>query len=109
LVGYAHATGKQLWSRGADGDVQAVAVSNDGLIYAGGHFELTFAGASRAQLAAVDAATGAVDKFAPLMLGNAFPGVWALVAEPDALFVGGGHTGVGTATAQARYAQFTIS
>jgi outer membrane protein assembly factor BamB len=106
LAGYANSNGQQLWSKTADGDVQAVAVSNDGLVYAGGHFELRFAGVNRAQLAAVNATTGAVDAFAPAMLGNAHPGVWALVAEHDALFVGGGHTGVGTATAQARYAQF---
>jgi hypothetical protein len=108
LVGYGNATGERLWSKGADGDVQAVAVAND-VVYAGGHFAAKFAGADRAQLAAVKATTGAVTAFAPKMLGNAKPGVWALAAEPDALFVGGGHTGVGTATTQARYALFPTS
>jgi hypothetical protein len=108
LAGYANATGNRLWSKSADGDVQAVAVYN-GEVYAGGHFAATFGGASRVQLAAVKATTGAVTAFAPKMLGKPFPGVWALAAAPDALFVGGAFTGVGTATAQARYARFPTS
>jgi outer membrane protein assembly factor BamB len=108
LAAYANDTGRQLWSKGADGDVQAVAVEG-GLVYAGGHFVLKFAGTSRRQLAAVKATTGAVDAFAPQMLGNTHPGVWALVAEPDALFVGGGFTGVSTAPEQEGYAKFPSS
>ena len=108
LTAYANDTGKALWSKGADGDVQAVAVDT-GLVYAGGHFEAQFAGTNRSMLAAVRATTGAVDGFAPKMIGNVHPGVWALAAEPDGLFVGGGFTGVGAATEQAGYAQFPTS
>lgn len=106
LNAYAVDTGKLRWSKFADGNVQAVAVF-DGLVYAGGHFDPVFAGQTRHQLAAVNAGTGVPDPFAPHMI-KPFPGVFALVALPDGLFVGGGFSGVGSATAQAHYAELDL-
>jgi hypothetical protein len=104
LDAYSASSGALSWSDSADGNVQAVA-SAGGLVYAGGHFDPHFAGQTRHQLAAVNATTGALAPFAPAMI-KADPGVFAIDAESDALFVGGGFSGVGSATGQAHYAQF---
>lgn len=104
LNAYGAVSGNQRWTVRADGNIQAVAV-HGGLVYAGGHFDPTFGGHTRHQLAAVDASTGAVDGFAPNLM-KPTPGVWAIAARADYLFVGGGFTGVGQATEQARFAQF---
>ena len=95
---------KPLWIDRNDGNVQAVALS-DGVLYAGGHFGPTFADATRHQLAAVDAATGALLPWDAALGGNDYPGVWALSAGPDFLRVGGGFTTVG-GVPHARYAEF---
>ncbi len=94
------------WSKPANGDVQAVAVVG-GAVYAGGHFDPYFSGHTRYQLSAVKAATGEVYPYAPKMR-TPFPGVMALVARRNALFVGGGFTGVGRAKAQAHFAKFPV-
>jgi PQQ enzyme repeat len=83
---------KAVWNVPGNGDVQAVAV-NAGLVYAGGHFR-TFSGVARTQLAAVSASTGSLNPgFAPKMV-ESYPGVWAMVATPSALYVGGNFAGV---------------
>lgn len=104
LTAYSASSGTIRWAKRADGNIQAVRVV-DGLVYAGGHFDPNFAGVERHQLAAVDAATGTVDSFAPAFI-KPTPGVWAITARPDTLYVGGGFSGVGSHTAQSRYATF---
>lgn len=106
LTAFSSGTDQARWSVTADGNIQAVAVA-DGRVYAGGHFDRRLGGAVRHQLAAVTAGSGSVTAFAPDMI-KPYPGVWALAPRPDALFVGGGFSGVGSATDQAHFAQFTI-
>lgn len=80
----------------ASGDVQAVDVDSDGLVYIGGHFSSYVGqqGNTRTQLAAVDAATGAVDPdFAPVMTDRS-DGVWELVQTSGRLVAGGEFSGV---------------
>ena len=86
-------TGALRWRVYADGDVQVAAYS-DGNAYFGGHFSPDFGGAERTMLAAVNAATGALMPFAPL-LHTAYPGVQALLATPDMLRAGGSFTNAG--------------
>ena len=94
--------GRARWIVRGDGDVQAVAV-RDGVVYAGGHMEGEFGPVERHQLAAVDAATGAVLDYAVPFTGLDQPGIWAVVAEPERLRIGGGFTGIAGSSA-ARYA-----
>ena len=105
LTAFSTGNDQARWAVTADGNVQAVAVS-DGRVYAGGHFDHRFGGAVRHQLAAVTAGSGALTAFAPDTT-KPYPGVWALEPRPDALFVGGGFSGVGDATGQAHFAEFT--
>jgi hypothetical protein len=80
----------------ASGDVQAVDVGSDGLVYIGGHFSSYVGqpGNTRTQLAAVDAATGTVDPgFAPVMTDRT-DGVWELVQASGRLVAGGEFSGV---------------
>jgi hypothetical protein len=105
LASYTGATGARRWVDRADGDVQAVALY-DGIVYAGGHFDPVFNGRQRHQLVAVNAATGALrDDFAPA-LQRPYPGVWALHADADGLWAGGGFLGVAALPAQHRFAFF---
>ncbi|MEZ5098084.1 MAG: hypothetical protein R2731_19600 [Nocardioides sp.] len=58
------ADGGLLWTKEADGEVQAVA-ARAGTAYFGGHFSVRFGAYARSQLAAVDVASGSVLSFAP--------------------------------------------
>jgi outer membrane protein assembly factor BamB len=89
-------TGQMPWPYiHTDGDVQAVAVGPDGYVYLGGHFAQYVRNQNfpRTQMANINAATGAVGPFAPVMY-NSYPGVWTVVATPDRLYVGGTFGGV---------------
>lgn len=102
-------TGAAHWSTRGNGDVQAVSLGFDGLLYVGGHFNTSFGGQDRRQLAAVDPLTGAVDPdFAPKMI-TSYPGVWALAATPAALWAGGHHTAVVCCGRSAYVARFPLS
>ncbi|MFY9915545.1 MAG: LamG-like jellyroll fold domain-containing protein, partial [Nocardioidaceae bacterium] len=93
---YDLSSGKRNWLVHADGDVQALAIAPDGLLYLGGHFNqfVGNAGQKRHQLAAVRPATGKVNrKFHPHMV-TPYPGVWALAATSTRLYAGGSFTGV---------------
>ena len=84
-------TGAPVWGLATvtAGSVSALALSPDGTrLYAGGTFT-TLGGASRSHLAAVDAATGAVD---PTWNPAPDGAVKALAASTHGLFVGGGFT-----------------
>jgi hypothetical protein len=102
-VSWSAATGGIQWTVRSDGNAQAVAVIG-GTVYVGGHFGPTFAGQQRSQLAAVNASNGQVLPWAPDLGTAYFPGVWALVATPDNLLVGGGFRSV-AGQPQARYAE----
>ncbi|WP_068920831.1 PQQ-binding-like beta-propeller repeat protein [Planobispora rosea] len=103
LTAYSLATGTRRWELRADGDVESVAV-RDGKVFAGGHFCPDFAGFTRCDFAAVDAATGAVDgDFAPTSNGQIF----ALDAGPDALRAGGAYSRVNDQSLP-YYAEFPV-
>ena len=91
------------WSVKGDGNVQAVDYAN-GELYVGGHFGPSFASNPRGQLAAVNAANGAVLPFNPNLGTNYYPGIWAIDAGADFLRIGGGFRSV-NGVAQARYAE----
>ena len=97
LAAFDLVTGQQPWPYvHTDGDVQALAVADDGLVYIGGHFAQYVANTSnpRKLLAAVNRTTGLVDpEFAP-RLHTSYPGVWAMAASPTTLFAGGDFSGV---------------
>ena len=95
LVAWDSVTGNRLWSRGADGDVQAVDVEA-GVVYAGGHFGPTFGGNTRYQLVALDAARGAVLPYRVEFTGRLYPGIWDLDADADGLRIAGGFTVAGS-------------
>ena len=94
---YDLATGVPPWpALRASGNVQALTVGGDGLIYIGGHFS-RYVGHrvnARSQLAAVIAATGVVDPHFTPWLYKTYPGVWAMASTPRRLYVGGDFTGV---------------
>ena len=82
-------SGTKLWEDLGDGDVVALAIDGD-TVYAGGHFDNVTAvnGAFvRRKLMALDAATGAVQDWAPTVGGS--HGVWALSARGGGLVAGG--------------------
>jgi PQQ-like domain len=97
MAAYNLVSGRQPWHYvHSDGDVQAVAVGDDGLVYVGGHFGRYVGGVTnvRSLLAAVNRTTGLTDpNFAP-KLYTSYPGVWALAASPSTLYAGGNFTGV---------------
>ncbi|WP_432478548.1 hypothetical protein [Nocardioides sp. GXQ0305] len=104
-------TGTRRWSQHGDGDVQAVRLVGDTL-YAGGHYAPQFGAAGGAQLqrsniAAMDAATGQVLPWAPLLGGTSF-GVWAIDGDADALWVGGGFTRVQGQAGHERITHFLV-
>ncbi len=100
------AASSRLWIRPADGDVQAVDY-RDGIVYFGGHFAGDFYGYDRHQLAAVDA-EGTVLDFRVPFTGLDDPGIWAILAEEDGLYIGGGFQGIYGSKA-ARYGVFSAA
>ncbi len=94
----------------ADGDVQAVTVASDGLVYFGGHFG-QFAGSSntpRTLLAAANPANGSIDpNFAPKLF-TTYPGVWALDSTPSRLYAGGYFTGVRSGTVNNKVPYYAV-
>ena len=82
-------SGSTYWSRGGDGNAQAVDV-HDGVVYVGGHFGPQFSSATRHQLAALDAVRGTLLSYTVAFTGNDHPGIWAVDAGADGLRIGGG-------------------
>jgi len=106
LVALSPRTGDVRWRVRANGDVQAVSFA-DGLVYAGGHFGARFGGQPRIDLAAANAATGAVDPDFKPKVFDRYPGIRALVATPGALYAGGEFSGgVGTRDESPFFATF---
>ncbi len=105
VTAYTTSDGTIRWAAHGDGDVQAIDVSG-GTVYAGGHFDVTFAGQPRAGIVALRAADGAVlPTFAPRVLNGL--GVFAVLAGPDRLRIGGGFE-ILDGTGEQRYAEFPI-
>jgi hypothetical protein len=88
IVAFSSNTAGRVWSKSADGDVQAVGV-RDGVVYAGGHFS-TFTKLARRQLVALSPTNGALFSFTIAFTGSDYPGVWAITADSNALRIGGG-------------------
>ena len=74
--------------------VNGLALTDDGLVWAGGDF-VTEGPEPRAQLAAFDAATGAIASFHRDPSGGALEGVVALAASGSTVYVAGNFTQVG--------------
>lgn len=104
VVAYARATGAIRWQQSGDGDVQGITLSR-GVVYGGGHFDLSFAGQPRAGVVALRASTGALMPFAPQLLNGL--GVFDLLPSDDVLRVGGGFELL-DATNEQRYAEFPV-
>lgn len=101
------ATGRRLWTKFADGDVQAVAFAQ-GRVYAGGHFYKWGSDAAHGRFATLNPTNGAfVDAFRPTVsLGNSGGlGVWAISGTSTSLHLGGDFTVV-SGLSRLRYAQF---
>ncbi len=94
--------GSIAWEVAADGDVQACTYAN-GLVYIGGHFT-SLAHTTRSQVGAADAATGALDGWAPGTNGS----IWAMAADPTAIHLGGTFTRSAGLT-RVGYARFALS
>jgi hypothetical protein len=94
---------RRKWSRGADGDVQAVDVRGTD-VYFGGHFGPTFSDTPAHQLVALTASNGEVQSWQVPFVGIPKPGVWAVDAGEDFLRIGGAFRGIGTTGTAARYA-----
>ena len=104
---YNLSSGAIQWAIAADGNCQVVAVAGTD-VFVGGHFNPQFGTAVRHSLAAVDAATGAIDpSFAPTV-GKAYPGTWALLVTPQGLVVGGAQPDF-SGTTQSYFALFARS
>ncbi|CUR54411.1 exported hypothetical protein [metagenome] len=103
VVAYDLTSGSRRWAAFGDGDVQAVAVS-DNVVYAGGHFGPNFANQTRSGIVALSSTTGGALAFAPQMTGNL--GVWDILPDGDRLRVGGGFQRIDNSGARARYAEF---
>ncbi|MFZ0161431.1 MAG: hypothetical protein WAL50_20565, partial [Kineosporiaceae bacterium] len=105
VTAYDRVTGAIRWVATGDGDVQGIAVYG-GVVYAGGHFDLSFAGQSRAGMVALRASSGAVlPDFAPQVLNGL--GVFDILPGPDQLRIGGGFEIV-DATGEQRYTEFPL-
>lgn len=99
-------TGATQWSYHTNGNVVA-AVLRDGRAFCGGHFNGSgsFGSYSRHKLAQVDASTGTVLDWAPVV--NSALGVFTLASAPTALVVGGDFTKVGS-TVQPHLGMFVM-
>jgi hypothetical protein len=91
-----------LWSVHTDGNVQAVGAVGD-TVYGGGHFGAA-GGSSRPRIFAVDATTGGLLSWNPVLNGSV--GVRSLFGYADKLYVGGDFTQVGGEPREG-FAQFT--
>jgi hypothetical protein len=93
----------RLWSRHADGDVQAVDVHN-GFAYFGGHFGPRFDNKDAHQLVALSTGNGVLQDYRVPFVGTDKPGIWAVDASAGHLRIGGSFQGIGSSGRAARYA-----
>jgi hypothetical protein len=92
-------TGSTQWSKHATGDVTG-AVLKGAFSYCGGHFggAASFEGLDRDKMASVVTATGAITNFAPNI--NSALGIFSMGETPEAVFVGGDFTRIGSSAQQ---------
>jgi hypothetical protein len=105
---YSLATGAVVWSQYGDGDVQTIAMIG-GTIFGGGHYDPQFGThngitQTRHEIAAMDATTGKLLPFAPIVAGAT--GIWAILADADGLRIGGSFTSVNGDTARRGFVAF---
>lgn len=88
------ATGAVRWTWHSNGNVQSVRVVGT-TVYCGGHFGGTasFGDQTRNKIAAVDAGTGAILPWAPVI--NSALGVWSMGSDATRLYLGGDFTKAG--------------
>lgn len=94
---------RRTWSRGADGDVQAVDVQGSD-VYFGGHFGPVFSNSPASQLVVLTASNGELQDWHVPFVGWPKPGIWAVDAADDFLRIGGAFRGIGSQGTAARYA-----
>lgn len=87
-------SGAKVWSIHSNGNMQSVRVVGS-TVYCGGHFSGTgsFGGQTRSKIAAVDAATGTILPWAPVI--NSALGVWSMGSDDTRLYLGGDFTKAG--------------
>jgi PQQ-like domain len=80
-----------------DGDVQALGVTGDGLVYIGGHFGQYVGNINnpRTVMAAVNPIDGTVDQDFHPRIYQTYTGVWTIASTPGVLYGGGDFSGVG--------------
>ena len=88
------ATGAVRWTWHSNGNMQSVRVISN-TVYCGGHFGGTasFGDQTRNKIAAVDAGTGAILPWAPVI--NSALGVWSMGSDATRLYLGGDFTKAG--------------
>ena len=88
------ATGAVRWTWHSNGNMQSVRVVGN-TVYCGGHFGGTasFGDQTRNKIAAVDAGTGAILPWAPVI--NSALGVWSMGSDATRLYLGGDFTKAG--------------
>lgn len=87
-------TGARRWTWHSNGNMQSVRVVGS-TVYCGGHFSGTgsFGGQTRSKIAAVDAISGSILPWAPVV--NSALGVWSMGSDAAHLYLGGDFTKVG--------------
>lgn len=105
VFAYDTATGAKAWEIKNGGDTQAIAVGETE-VYIGGHFGNNITDKVKRQwVQSVNASDGHVTSWDPKLAGGSL-GVWALVATPTALLVGGEFT-TANGLIQRRFARFS--
>ncbi|WP_374970259.1 fibronectin type III domain-containing protein [Terrabacter sp. BE26] len=92
-------TGARRWTWHSNGNGQSVRVVGS-TVYCGGHFSGTgsFGGQTRSKIAAVDAGTGTILPWAPVI--NSALGVWSMGSDATRLYLGGDFTKAGGVSQQ---------
>jgi hypothetical protein len=104
VFSYDTATSAKVWEIKNGGDTQAIAVGQDE-VYLGGHFGNNLTDKVKRQwIESVSATDGHVTAWNPNLAGGSL-GVWAIVATPTALLVGGEFT-TANGQIQRRFARF---
>ncbi len=100
-------TGARVWSVHSNGNLQSVRVVGSN-VYCGGHYSGTssFGGQTRSKIAAVDAASGTISPWAPVI--NSALGVWSMGSDATRLYLGGDFTKAG-GVAQQHFAMWIDS
>jgi hypothetical protein len=102
VVAFRLSDGTRLWDVNGDGNVQAIAVGPDGLIYVGGHY-CHIANEYR-EFLTVWSPDGQLQPYTLNFTPSCYGGIWAIDPQPDTLYLGGAFTRV-QGVAQRRFAE----